>query len=79
MPGEPTAALGGAKRLVGRCEKFMTDRYFRLVAVSVSLLVTLTTTGFAQESAAGALFVYHRRWASQVEVDGSDGVAHKFM
>ena len=38
----------------------MTDRYFRLVAVPVSLLVTLTTTGFAQESTSGQSAAYNQ-------------------
>ena len=37
----------------------MADRYFRLVAVPVSLLVTLTTTGFAQESTSGQSAAYN--------------------
>ena len=38
----------------------MTARYFRLVAVPVSLLVTLTTTGFAQESTSGQSAAYNQ-------------------
>ena len=38
----------------------MTDRYFFLVAVSIFLLVTLTTTGFAQESASGESVAYNQ-------------------
>ena len=38
----------------------MTDRYFRLVAVLVPLLVTLTTTGFAQESTSGQSAAYNQ-------------------
>ena len=38
----------------------MADRYFRLVAVPVSLLVTLTTTGFAQESTSGQSAAYNQ-------------------
>ena len=38
----------------------MTDRYFRLVVVHVTLLVTLATTGFAQESTAGQSATYNQ-------------------
>ena len=38
----------------------MTDRFFFLVAVSIFLLVTLTTTGFAQESASGESVAYNQ-------------------
>ncbi len=38
----------------------MTDRYFRLVAVPVFLLVTLTTTGLAQESTSGQSAAYNQ-------------------
>ena len=36
----------------------MTGRYFRFVAVPAILLVTLTTTGFAQESTGGQSAAY---------------------
>jgi hypothetical protein len=38
----------------------VTGRYLRVVAVPVSLLVTLTTTGFAEESTSGQSAAYNQ-------------------